>query len=752
MNTENWHRMAELLEETLQQPASERENWLRNACGDATELFDEVWSLCQSAERSEGYFTGWEAEMGRVWEEDQGGQLTGTLLGPYLVGEKIGQGGMAVVYQASRVDGQYEEEVAIKVLKKGLDSAAILQRFRYEQQLLAELRHPNIANLLDAGETPTGQPYLVMEFIQGAPLTDAVQAQPLSQTDRLNLFLQITEAVQHAHQRLVIHRDLKPANLYLTPEGKVKLLDFGIAKLLDPNTDPQGWTRPSQRWLTPEYAAPEQLAGTGFSTATDVYPLGLILGEILLDRPIGPKDGLDGLPEELRDIIRMALRPEPERRYTNAGQLGEDVANYLHQRPIKARPESWQYLAQKFVQRNRLLVATLSLTLLALVGGIIGTTWQARRAQQALARETVEREKAEAVTDFLIGMFRRADPYRSEDTLAAKDLPLQAFLDQSIPAIRTDLEDQPEVKLKLLEVMGELYNNLSLRKQGYELSKEALAETEAQFGQQGKEYATRVHDLANAAHDLSRMAEADSLFRIALLATEAAFGTQPEHLEVVYNDYGLMFTTQRQFAKADSMYQQALQLMELNGFTSPKNRSQTLVNRSEALVRGGYPDSAYQCSQLAIQTLQTNGLTGTVFMSHAQKSIAEVLLNLDSLDQALYWFEEAQQGFETQMGYTSHFVSLCLHMRGMIHAKREEYPQQIEVVRASLSILEELYGTEHINYAVGCATLGKALGKVGKTAEARKQLKIALEQFQRWDIQPNVKAVEGFLADLPEEN
>ncbi len=393
-----WERVQQIFEVAADLPESARAARLSELCGDDAELRKEVESLLS-------FDTG-TAPFQRAVEETaaslDGPELTHA--GPYRLVREIGRGGMGAVYLAVRDDDEFQREVAVKLVKRGMDTDAIVQRFRTERQILALLEHPRIARLYDGGSTRDGRPFLVMEYVPGEPIGAYCQQRSLPLQDRLQLFRQVCEGVEHAHRRLVIHRDLKPSNI-LVADGQVKLLDFGIAKLLDADAQ-HTMAMTGVRMLTPEYASPEQVRGDPVTTATDIYALGAVLFELLTGMPAHPLQTgsmeelervvcggvapVAGAGDELDHIVQMAMRLEPERRYASVAHLSDDVARYLDHRPVLARPDSVSYRAAKFVRRHRGGVAAAALVLVSLVGGILGTAWQAHRANEN-ARRAEER-------------------------------------------------------------------------------------------------------------------------------------------------------------------------------------------------------------------------------------------------------------------------------------------------------------------------------------------------------------------------
>ena len=336
---------------------------------------------------------------------NEGSTKAGMRIGPYQILRELGHGGMGAVYLAERADEHYRQQVAIKLIKPGLGGATIRKRFRNEMQILAELNHPNIARLLDGGETVDGVPYLVMEYVEGRPIDVFCDEKQLPIDERLRLFATVCAAVQYAHQHLVIHRDIKPGNILVSEEGLPKLVDFGIAKLLD--QDRMDATATAMPFMTPDYASPEQVRAAAVTTATDIYSLGVVLYELLTGRrpyrlksgvahevakaicdeePRRPSTTQKRLHADLDNIVLMAMRKEPERRYATAEQFAEDIRRHLSGLPVRARPATFSYRAGKFVRRHKFGVAAALLIAVTLLVGIIATVWQARVARAERAR------------------------------------------------------------------------------------------------------------------------------------------------------------------------------------------------------------------------------------------------------------------------------------------------------------------------------------------------------------------------------
>lgn len=444
MTPERWQEIKRLFEVALEMEPDQRMVFLDQACAGDEVIRAEVESLLTENKEmgsfinvspladAAGFITHFDEES-----------VAGKQVGPYKIIREIGHGGMGAVYLAVRADDQYKKRVAIKLVKRGMDTNSILRRFRSERQILASLDHPNIARLFDGGTTEDSLPYFVMEWIEGIPITEYCDNHNLTTVERLKIFRTVCAAVRYAHQNLVVHRDIKPSNVIITSDGTPKLLDFGIAKLLNPELsaetiDP---TATSLRLMTPEYASPEQVRGEVITTSSDVYSLGVVLYELLTghrpyrvatqlpheilrvvceDEPVRPStavthveevtafDGTskitltpekvsktrEGQPEKLRrrlkgdldNIILKALRKEPERRYASVEQFSEDIRRHLEGLPVIARKDTFGYRAEKFIKRHKTGAAALVIILLTLVGGIIATAWQAHIATTQRAR------------------------------------------------------------------------------------------------------------------------------------------------------------------------------------------------------------------------------------------------------------------------------------------------------------------------------------------------------------------------------
>ena len=496
IDPERYRRLRDLFHEAVELPAEGREERISTLARSDAGMAAELRSLLDAHAEAGDFVSRGLAAHQKALDEEVGASLVGRRLGAYRLEKLLGRGGMGLVYLGSRADASFEQRVAVKLLRPELASPDLVRRFQTERQALANLAHPNIARLLDGGETEDGLPYLVMEYVEGVPLEEHGAARRLSVEERLALFSTICGAVEEAHRNLIVHRDIKPANILVDGGGTVKLLDFGIAKLLaEGEVEGRAATR-ALAYATPAFASPEQLAGGPITTATDVYALGVLLYRLLTGRhpydlsgvtqpevvrivgetvPVPPSGAVlgagespPGTPErrrlsrmlagDLDQIVLKALRKEPARRYASVAELAADVGRHLGGHPVTARPDNAGYRLGRFVRRHRLAVTAAAVVALWLVGGLVAYARQARLARDQAARAEVERAKAEQVRSFLGKMLSSADPSLG----LGRRVTVAEVLDGASKRLTGDLAGQPEVERSLRQTLGETYLNLGL--------------------------------------------------------------------------------------------------------------------------------------------------------------------------------------------------------------------------------------------------------------------------------------------------
>lgn len=475
-------------------PESERAEWLTRLASTQPEFAAEIADLLAQRDRS-GYATFLAEPLLDISNSLEQATLIGRHVGPYVVESEVGRGGMGSVWRARRIDERFEHTVAIKFLHASWMGLQGEQRFRAEGHILGRLDHPNIARLIDAGLLDATHPYLVLEFVEGEAIDAYCHRMDLSLDARIGLFLEVLAAVAHAHIHLIVHRDIKPPNIFVTQNGAVKLLDFGVAKLLDAAPGSADVTRPSAVALTPQYAAPEQLLGQAVTTATDVYSLGVVLYVLLTGRhPIGPdtvshaqllqaaltEDAprasslgeIAAIPRrmlegDLDNVLSKALKKLPAERYVSVSDFAEDLKRYLLHEPVNAGPDTLRYKTTKFVRRHRGGVAVALLLILAIVGGLVGTTWQARRADVAALQAEQQRQRAlqqlnysQATSEFLAFLLQQGSnqPFTTPQLLARGE-----------QLIKGQFTSDPALRAKLLLSLASLYGQASQQSKSEQL-------------------------------------------------------------------------------------------------------------------------------------------------------------------------------------------------------------------------------------------------------------------------------------------
>ena len=486
MKSNRWSLIEEIFQGALERPLAKRRQYLAEACGNDSELLREVESLLANDDDSEGVLRSLVADTVKEITESSVASDLGSQVGPYLLVRELDSGGMGVVYLAVRADDQYFQIVAIKMIRKGLETVELVQRFRVERQILATLNHPNIGAILDGGETKDGRPFIVMEYVEGQPITLASEGRALSIRQRIELFRSLCSAVHYAHQKLIIHRDIKPSNVMVTPEGVVKLIDFGTSKPLEPQAvlSDNNPTESGFRMMTPDYASPEQVQGKQLTTATDIYSLGVLLFELLTgSRPYTlrglspvaaervlveqysrkpsaasdlPRRSRKEIAGDLDRIVLMAMNYDPAQRYHSVQHLEEDLLRYLQGRPIAARSASPLYTLRKLVQRNKTVVLTAFAIAAVLIGSVLVYSIQSRKADRRVAQvRTLANSAITDMTDKLqhssasietqAALFHRALTYLDELRRSTGNDP-RLLLELSKAYVRVgDLEGSPFV-------------------------------------------------------------------------------------------------------------------------------------------------------------------------------------------------------------------------------------------------------------------------------------------------------------------
>ena len=608
-------------------------------------------------------------------------------VGAYRILRELARGGMGTIHLAERADGQFEQRVALKLIRHGLDSDEIHRRFLAERQILARLNHPHIARFYDGGMTVEGQPWLAMEYIDGKPLTRHCQESGLGITARLELFRDVCDAVRYAHQNLVVHRDLKPSNILVTASGAVKLLDFGIAKLLESeagvqqNAGSEPLTRTELRALTPEYAAPEQVRGEAVTTATDVYALGGVLYELLTGRracrferhtpaeiervictvePTAP-----GVSGDIDTIVLKALQKDPARRYASAEALLDDLRRQQRGLPVLARPDSVRYRTVKFVQRHRVGVLAVGAILLALAAGLGATLWQTRVARREAARAGI-------VRDFVVGLFEVAYPHR------ARGRPVTALdmLELGSERAQTELVRQPAAQAELLHILATIYRDLARYDRALPLIRRSTEISLATYGPDHILVAERQRGWGRILYHQGRYAEADSLLMRVIAAYRREKGSRHPETGTALHNLAYVRGATGDYTSAEALEREALEIDRKHYGDDNLATMWDLDNLGETLLKQGKLRQADSAHRVALE-------------------VRRRLLDADHDE-----------------------VMISVHNLGLVRAALGDYAAAERLLREAATKRRRWYAEGHPRLALALTSLGDVLLDTDRAAEA----------------------------------
>jgi serine/threonine protein kinase len=729
---ENWLIIQDIFNDALELPEAKRKAFVQRASKGDAEIEAAVWKQLEEFEKANLYFEDFEEQLVQSLENPLDAPPE---IEDYKVLQTLGEGGMAKVYLAERNDGKLEQTLAIKVLKQGL-SRNFYTRFEYEKRILASLKHPNLAQIYDAGLTSSGLPYFVMEYVEGLPLLDYCKKHHLSIKERLELFQQIGDVLQYAHQKLIIHRDLKPSNILVTDSGQVKLLDFGIAKVLD-EQNPE-LTQTGNLLLTPNYASPEQLLGESIGTPSDVYQMGLVLYELLTGfrpREFGNQLSFFGnqmdslisktlyktfskqdaaIQEELAKERKLKLREfekllkgdlanipmkclelAPEDRYESIGQLKEDLHRYKAGLPLIAKKPSRAYLFRKFIQRNKAAVLFSIAIFFSLLTGIILTSWQAKIAAQNQLKAEKQSQRAERISNFLIKLFSSPDPRNPLGE--GKDITLREFLDKRVDRLEEELSDEPDLQLELLGIVSDLYENMSYYKASKALEEKLAPRYKQNFGSKSEKYLESQLRIAMATHNLGAVAAADSMYQLLLEDFEAE---QSLKYAKVLNDYGLFLQTAKgNFPMTDSIlslseaiYIEAADTLNA-GFAGLMSSKGLLKN-----ILGQLPKAQeYYERELAIRKQISEE---EVTIALAESNLSTVLQKLGALDEAKALQIKSLNVLQEVLGEDHTHSIHALNNLAVIYLRQFQYAQAEQAANQVLELYLEKLGASSYETAV----------------------------------------------------
>lgn len=750
--TQRWRRVKEIFGQVVDVDLTQRAALLERACGDDEALRREVESLLEADSQSAGFIEQAPLNLPRELFAENGSAI-GQQFGVYKVIREIGRGGLGTVYLAARADEQFQKQVALKVVRRGLDTEDILRRFRNERQILAQLEHPNIARLIDGGTTDDGRPYFVMEHVEGEPVLAYCQSQRLSTSDRLQLFRKVCSAVTYAHQHLVIHRDLKPTNILVTREGEPKLLDFGIAKLLSADETLFTVTLPALRVMTPEYASPEQIKGEPITTASDVYSLGVLLYELLTgERPYRLKSRtpdeisravtdqepprpstaiarstslsartLKPLRGDLDNIILKAMRKEPARRYTSVGLFSEDIRRHLEGRPVIARKDTWSYRTAKFVRRHRVGVAAASLVALTLMGGIVATFIQARTT----AREKV---KAEAISAFLQRMLTASDPNRHAGVPpTVKDI----LDDASKRLTAAGLARQPAVRAELQRTIGVTYLSLGQYALAEQNLSAALQTQTKLFGPDGVETLKTAAQLATLwGGSTGDYAKTEQFYRekLPLLRAAQKNGTlSADYVITALNSLALLRRAQGDSKQAEMLLREEI---ALGPQVSPESKNDIGVAETVLALtladQGKFPE-AIKIVREKLAEVRSRAQPQSPELCATLTGLGSFLLENGDFAEAEEHLRDAEAVYRQLYDPGNMQLGDNLRLQAQALHAAQRYAEAEAKINETLRIYRAATTPQYLNYATALTVQGLIDNQLGKTADAEKLLRESVQ-------------------------
>ena len=737
MNPEKWSRVKEVSQLAIELQPEERKTFIERECGDDDELNAIVCKMIEADYRS-GYFLERPPTLlqSDKANEDIPDKRLGTQIGGYVIKSVLGQGGMGTVYRAEKKDDTFKRVVALKIVKHDFDTGTILKRFFIERRILANLDHPNIARLIDAGMTDDGLPYFMMEYVDGKPITDYCDETRVTIKERLQLFVKVCEAVQYAHQNLIVHRDLKPSNILVTENGTVKLLDFGIAKMLTADETNEQITLTSESFpvMTPEYASPEQILGEQITTATDVYALGIILYELLsglrpytfktktpveIERTIsrtvlqkpsayllskkGDAEKIDSICDarsttldrlrrelsgDLDTIVMMALRKETDRRYQSAEQLMNDIHRSARNLPILARADTVRYRTSKFIKRHYYGVGTALIFILVLISGIFATSKQAHIASLERDRAQLQAEKAEQVLSFIQNMLSSPNPYEFGANVTVVEV-----IDKAVNQLESGFSDKPEVEISIRRTIGVTFMNIGMYEKAHKQFNKIIS-LHSKNNLPVHELAVAYKDLALINHTLGNYTIADSLYQKAIEIHRKQNLLNRDYA-VALNDYSLLISDFGDYIRATEFQEEALTLF-LN--LTPDDHHNIGTAYSNLGLFYHYLediDQADSLYQLATDFFLILGDKAKWDLSSTINNRAFIYINKNDPERAYQTFLEAYEIRRHILGDGHIELSTIMVNIGSILLDMGKIEESIEILEEALIVRKEQLSPQH---------------------------------------------------------
>ena len=741
---------------------SKKKERLETLREESPQLYEDLKNLLELAENSQNFleegrdkylntlFKDLAAESAPETEED----FVPRKVGRYKLLKPIGRGGMGNVYLAERVDGLFERKTAIKFVRTELNNREVKKRFNREKKIQASLDHPSIARLYDASTDEHGVPFLVMEYVDGHPITTYSNENQLSVKQRVELFISVCQAVQYAHQNLIIHRDLKPSNIMVNPEGECKLLDFGIAKLLDQSGDLPELTRSGQQYFSMKYAAPEQIQNRPVNTLTDVYSLGVLLYQLLTgslpytiteqttygeferkicDEPVPKpssiirksKDLYKQLQGDMDNIILKALEKSPDRRYRSAEALADDLKRYLHNLPVSARPVGVVYRSRKFIQRNKKISSFATVLLIMILSGLYYHTTEISEERDIaeIQRDLAELEAAKTarVSEFVVSLFEQSDPYSS----SGKELTVGNILAQGRDRIET-LDEAPLVQAEMYMVLARVYRSLAEHETAQNLSGQALTLLENQALPDSVSLASAWTMRAYTLSSLGRYGEAEEAHRQALELTS------PENKPVMaerLNNLGLAVFSLGRLGESQELLEEALNLRRAE-LSESAELAASLNNLALVLAAQDKRKEAEPLYRSALEMRQSVLGNEHPTTTYSMTNLATLLDQMNHLEEAEAGYREALRLRRNIFGDDHPAVASVLYQIGWLQSRRGQLDQARVHLEEALEIRSRVLGADHPSTAVILNAVAVVATDMGEVDQAEQWLRRALSIYR----------------------
>ncbi len=777
MDKREWKKIESIVDKALERSGEERTKFIDEQCKGNRELKNQVTDYLDAIEESRGYLEDEDEVQKELLINDYlddsqtaASSLIGKVIGNYKITQLLGYGGLGSVFLAERADEEFKHEVALKILRQGMDTPKNISRFQLEREILAELSHPHIAQLYDGGVTENGLPYLVMEYVDGTPIDQYCDEHSLSISDRLSLFEDICEAVQYAHKNLIIHRDLKPGNILVSKNGEVKVLDFGISKLI--KDEPETVTQKSHQMLTPAYAAPEQVSYESLTTAIDNYALGALLYKLLTgvslfdfnhknrteiatiitdEIPLAPSKRLKSLAQkkqqiiankrnsslnklisaiegDLDAIILKAVRKDPSARYESPKRLMKELERYRNGEPVTARTGAFSYHLSKSVARNKVPISIASAFLLLSISFGLFYTYQISQERNQAQRQA---ERAEQITDFLVSILQLNTPSENE----GQEITVSDALNRGIQILEQDNDTlQTLNRAVILGTIGSIQTKIGdVDEAGHTLQRAIQLVTDSLDHQTkktletGTQFAKWNYTVGNNDEAQKYFQMTDSLFHKNNLTNTPQFRAH----QLNYSDFLLENGKYDQALSVLDKLEQSLDNLSKQTESSRDYRSDLYNSRGRAYKNMGENRKALENLDRALTIKKDIYGKNNPKIAKLYHNMGVVYGTIGEFENAL---DMAQKAYKIKLEVfepTHQLVGSTLHLLGNISMELENYDQAFDYLEESVEITRKKHGANHYRYALAIREYAKALSRTNRFQEARRQIEKATSIIEK---------------------